>query len=110
MLDRGRENRSQIVYTTARGREVVFWQSPRTRKQAKPHVSTPTARAAGLPDLAVIVDSHERYGYAFSGKPVTVSRRALACGDYGIEREGRLVASVERKACLTWSPRLLPES
>jgi hypothetical protein len=98
VLDRGRENRSQIVYTTARGREVVFWQSPRTRKQAKPRVSTPTARAAGLPDLAVIVDAHERYAYGFAGKPVTVSRRALACGDYGIERDGRLVASVERKS------------
>jgi len=31
ILDRGRENRSQIVFTTARGRDVVFWQSPRTR-------------------------------------------------------------------------------
>jgi hypothetical protein len=98
ILDRGRENRSQIVYTTARGREMVFWQSPRTRKQAKPRVSTPTARAAGLADLPVIVDSHERYAYAFSGKPVTVTKRALPCGDYGLEHAGRLVASVERKS------------
>lgn len=100
VLDRGRENRSQIVYTTARGREVVFWQSPRTRKQARPGVTTPGARAAGLPDLAVIVDSHERYAYRFAGKPVTVSRRALPCGDYAIEQAGRLVASVERKSLL----------
>jgi len=28
ILDRGRENRSQIVCTTARGRDAVFWQSP----------------------------------------------------------------------------------
>jgi hypothetical protein len=28
VLDRARENRSQLVFTTARGREVVFWQSP----------------------------------------------------------------------------------
>lgn len=48
VLDRGRENRSQLVFTTARGREAVFWQSPRTRKQARPKVSTPTARAAGI--------------------------------------------------------------
>src|ERR1700680_812330 len=27
---RARENRSQLVFTTARGREAVFWQSPRT--------------------------------------------------------------------------------
>jgi hypothetical protein len=46
VLDRSRENRSQIVFTRARGREMVFWQSPRTRKQARPNVRTPTARAA----------------------------------------------------------------
>jgi hypothetical protein len=34
ILDRARENRSQLVFTTARGRDAVFWQSPRTRKQA----------------------------------------------------------------------------
>jgi hypothetical protein len=98
VLDRGREYRSQIVYTMARGREVVFWQSPRTRKQARPNVTVPAARAAGLPDLALIVDSHERYAYRFADKPVTVTRRALPCGDYGVERGGRLVASVERKS------------
>ncbi|MEV7230797.1 histone-like nucleoid-structuring protein Lsr2 [Polymorphospora sp. NPDC051019] len=98
VLDRGRENRSQIVYTTARGREVVFWQSPRTRKQARPQVNTPTARAAGLADLPVVVDSHERYAYTFADKPVTVTRRALRCGDYGLEHQGRLVAAVERKS------------
>jgi hypothetical protein len=36
VLDRVRESRSQIVFTTARGRDAVFWQSPRTRKQARP--------------------------------------------------------------------------
>ena len=48
VADRARENRSQLVFTTARGREMVFWQSPRTRKQARPNVALPTARAAGL--------------------------------------------------------------
>ena len=38
ILDRGRENRSQLVFTKARGRDAVFWQSPRTRKQARPNV------------------------------------------------------------------------
>lgn len=50
VLARSRENRSQIVYTTARGRDAVFWQSPRTCKQARPDVRPPPARAAGLPD------------------------------------------------------------
>lgn len=49
IADRGREQRSQLVFTTARGREMVFWQAPRTRRQARPDVRVPTARAAGLP-------------------------------------------------------------
>jgi ERCC4-type nuclease len=98
VLDRGRENRSQLVFTTARGREVVFWQSPRTRKQARPNVRVPTARAAGIPELHIIVDSHEQYPYRFSGQQVRTSRRALPAGDYGLEVDGRLVAAVERKS------------
>ncbi len=68
VLDRGRENRSQIVFTRARGRDVMFWQSPRTRKQARPNVRTPTARAAGFADLEIVADSHERYPYRFAGE------------------------------------------
>jgi hypothetical protein len=98
VLDRGREKRSQIVFTTARGRDACFWQSPRTRKQARPNVRTPTARAAGIAQLEVIVDSHERYPYRFSGQQVSIARRALPCGDYGVTLDGALVASVERKS------------
>jgi hypothetical protein len=60
VLDRGRENRSQFVFTKARGRDMVFWQSARVRKQARPNVSTPTARAAGR-TLEIIVDTREKY-------------------------------------------------
>jgi hypothetical protein len=95
---RSRENRSQIVFTTARGREAVFWQSPRTRKQARPAVSLPTARAAGLAELQVTVDAHERYAYRFSGQQVKTTKRALPCGDYGVILDGALVATVERKS------------
>ena len=98
MLDRGRENRSQIVFTTARGRDVVFWQSPRTRKQARPNVRIPTARAAGITELEIVVDSHEQYPYRFAGQQVRTVKRALPCGDYGITVDGRLVATVERKS------------
>ena len=73
VLDRGRENRSQIVFTKARGRDVVFWQSPRTRKQARPNVTTPTARAAGIAELEIVVDSHEQYPYRFGGQQVARS-------------------------------------
>jgi hypothetical protein len=70
VLDRGRENRSQLVFTKARGRDAVFWQSPRTRRQARPNVTAPTARAAGIAELEITVDSHERYAYRFAGRPV----------------------------------------
>ncbi len=98
VVDRARENRSQLVFTTARGREAVFWQAPRTRKQARPNVRTPTARAAGLADLEIVVDTRERYGYRFATQQVRTVRRALAVGDYGIDEDGRIVAAVERKS------------
>jgi hypothetical protein len=98
VLDRARENRSQIVFTRARGRDAVFWQSPRTRRQARPNVTTPTARAAGIAELEITVDSHERYAYRFGGRPVSTVKRALPCGDYGVVAGGRLIASVERKS------------
>ena len=98
ILDRARENRSQLVFTTARGRDAVFWQSPRTRKQARPGVRTPTARAAGIPDLQIVIDSHEQYPYRFATQQVSTVKRALPCGDYGLVLDGVLVASVERKS------------
>jgi ERCC4 domain len=102
VADRGREQRSQIVFTRGRGREMVFWQSPRTRKQARPDVRLPTARAAGIPELEIVVDAHERYAYRFAGKPVHTVSRGLACGDYAVTigsgADAKLVASVERKS------------
>lgn len=95
---RSRENRSQLVFTTARGRDAVFWQSPRTRKQARPAVTLPTARAAGTAELEIVVDAHERYAYRFGGQQVRTTRRALPCGDYGVVLDGALVAAVERKS------------
>lgn len=95
---RARENRSQLVFTTARGRDAVFWQSPRTRKQARPQVSLPTARAAGIAELEIVVDAHEHYAYRFASQQVRTTSRALPCGDYGIIVDGSLVAAVERKS------------
>ena len=98
VADRGREQRSQIVFTTARGREMVFWQSPRSRRQARPDVRLPTARAAGVAELEIVVDAHERYAYTFAGQQVRTVTRGLACGDYAISVAGKLVAAVERKS------------
>src|SRR5947209_8471372 len=58
VADRGRLQRSQLVYTKARGRDMVFWQSPSTRKQARPEVTLPRARAGGIPELEIVVDAH----------------------------------------------------
>ncbi|MGD9701131.1 MAG: ERCC4 domain-containing protein [Acidimicrobiia bacterium] len=97
VLDRARENRSQFVFTRARGREVVFWQSARTRKQARPNVAVPTARASGL-RLHIVVDTRERYAWKFSAQQATTLKRALTVGDYAVEADGEVVAVVERKS------------
>jgi hypothetical protein len=77
---------------------MIFWQSPRTRKQARPQVRMPTARAGGLAELRIVADTHEQYPYRFANQQTTVVRRALPCGDYGLVVDGRLVAAVERKS------------
>jgi hypothetical protein len=97
VLDRTREHRSQFVFTRARGREMIFWQSARTTKQARPAVSLPTARAAGQV-LEILVDSHERYAWKFEHQQATTSRRALPAGDYAVTIDGTVIASVERKS------------
>lgn len=96
ILDRARENRSQFVITRARGREMIFWQSPKTSKQARPGVHIPTARAHGQV-LEILIDSGEKYPYRFSGQQATTVRERLACGDYAVQLAGTVVAVVERK-------------
>jgi hypothetical protein len=98
VCDRGREQRSQIVFTRARGRDVVFWQSPRTRKQSRPDVRLPTARARGIDELEILVDARERYPYGFAAQRARTVRRGLACGDYAVVDDGRVICAVERKS------------
>jgi hypothetical protein len=97
VLDRSRESRSQFVFTKARGRDMIFWQSARTARQARPNVSLPTARAAGH-QLDITVDTHERYPWTFAHQQATTRRRALEAGDYAVESNGVVVAAVERKS------------
>ena len=97
VLDRARENRSQFVFTKARGRDVIFWQSARTARQARPNVTVPTARAAGQ-HLEILVDVHERYPWTFAHQQATTLRRPLPAGDYAVEVDGTIVAAVERKS------------
>ncbi|MBK6885035.1 MAG: ERCC4 domain-containing protein [Tetrasphaera sp.] len=101
VLDRRKESRSQFVLTFARGREAIFWQTARTTKQARPHVTVPSARAGGprhTDPVEILVDIRERYAWKFSEQQATTRAAPLAVGDYGIESEGRVVAVVERKS------------
>lgn len=98
VLDRSRENRSQLVLTRTRGRETIFWQTARTAKQARPAVATPSARASAVRELEIHVDDRERYAYRFARQQVVVRRSRLAAGDYGVLEDGTVVATVERKS------------
>lgn len=106
VLDRAREHRSQLVVTRARGREMIFWQSPRTTKQARPNVVLPTRRAAGQV-LEIVVDSGERYPYTFKHQQATTTRRRLPAGDYAVELDGAVAAAVERKTLQDLASSLL---
>ena len=99
VLDRGRENRSQLVFTRIRGgRQAIFWQTARTAKQARPAVTVPRARAAGIVELEIVVDSHERYAYTFKDQQVRTRRAGLVAGDYAVLLGDDVLASVERKS------------
>jgi hypothetical protein len=102
ILDRGRNNRSQIVFTKpnpgrAGGRAMIFWQTARTAQRARPGQRVPTRRASKLGQLTITIDTRERYPYKFSGRPVEPQRAALPVGDYAIHHDKRLIAAVERK-------------
>lgn len=99
VLDRARENRSQLVFTRIQGgREGIFWQSARTTRQARPGIRVPRRRAAELAQLVILVDTRERYAYKFAQQQASTERQALPAGDYGIAHDGKLVAVVERKS------------
>ena len=99
VLDRPRENRSQLVFTRIQGgREGIFWQSARTTRQARPGIRVPRRRAAELSHLTILVDTRERYSYKFTQQQADTERRALPAGDYGIADDDQIIAVVERKS------------
>ena len=95
VLDRPQHARSQFVFTTARGRPAVWWQTQKTVQAANPGARVPRGRSAG--SLVVAVDNRERYGWKFAGRQVTTERRTLPAGDYGAMVGDAVVAVVERK-------------
>jgi len=98
VLERPRENRAQFVFTTARGRDVIFWQSPKTTARSRPGVRVPTRRASGFEKLTIFIDTRERYPYRFARQQASTQRQALPAGDYGVALHDEIVAVVERKS------------
>jgi hypothetical protein len=59
-------------------------------------VHLPSARAHGQV-LDILVDTGEKYPYAFGSQQATTRRQRLAAGDYAVALDGTVVAAVERK-------------
>ena len=109
VLDRPRENRSQLVFTRIQGgREGIFWQSARTTRQARPGIRVPRRRAAELDHLTILIDTRERYPYKFTQQQADTERQALPAGDYGITNDNnQIVGVVERKSLDDFVRRLI---
>lgn len=98
VLDRGKENRSQFIFTRLKGgREAIFWQTARTAQESRPGVRIPGRRASLLTTLEITVDTREHYPYRFEKQQTGTRRAALPVGDYGVVHDGEVVALVERK-------------
>jgi hypothetical protein len=100
VLDRPRENRSQLVFTRLpNGREGIFWQTRKVVGTARPGSRIPGRRVADLGSrLVVVVDTRERYPWRFAKQQADTERAALPAGDYAVRGpDGTVVAAVERK-------------
>ena len=95
VLDRPQLARSQFVFTHARGRRAVWWQTQKTVRAANPGSRLPSGRAAG--PMTIAVDTREKYGWRFANRGVALERRALLAGDYAVIVEGAPAGIIERK-------------
>lgn len=100
VVDRGRNNRSQFVFTELKdGRPAIFWQTAKTARAARPGARMPARRAAGQADLVIACDRRERYGYTFGQQQAEVTSATLEAGDYAVSDDaGHPLAAVERKS------------
>src|SRR5919198_4494143 len=88
VLDRPRENRSQLVFARLPGqggREAIFWQTARTTAKARPGVRVPRRRAAGHTELEILVDTRERYPWRFTQQPASTRPQAPRARDYALQ-------------------------
>lgn len=96
MLERRLRRRSMFVWTQSKGRTLIFWRTQKTMQSARPGLKVPAARGLEAP-LTIAVDLRETYAWRFGGQQVERVKRELPVGDYGVFRDDRLVAVVERK-------------
>ncbi len=108
VLDRPRLARSQFIFTTARGRPAVWWQTQKTVQVANPGARVPRGRAPGR--LLIAVDTREKYGWRLAGRSVELERHALPAGDYAAMAEGAILGVVERKTMENLATSLLDGS
>jgi hypothetical protein len=97
VLDRAQHNRSQFVFTTARGRPAIFWQTPLVARRSRPGFRMPRGRRPGTGGMTIEIDTREQRPYEFAGREVALRRRALFAGDYAVRGETGVIAAVERK-------------
>jgi len=95
VLDRPSLSRSQFVFTQARGRPAIWWQTQKTAQAANPGARIPRGRSAGA--LTIAIDTREKYGWRFADRELVIERRALPAGDYAAIVGGAVVAAIERK-------------
>src|SRR3954469_15066336 len=98
VLDRARHNRSQFVFTTARGRPAIFWQTRAAARRARPGFRLPRGSAAGARGLVMEVDTREQRPWEFGGRGVATRPNALFAGDYAVRGPNGIVVAVERKS------------
>lgn len=97
VLDRPRENRSQLVFTRIQGGREGISGSPRARP-AKPGPGSAFPAAAPPSSLSSRSSSAPASATPTSSlQQADTERRALPAGDYGIAHDDQIVAVVERK-------------
>jgi len=95
VLDRPSLARSQFVFTQARGRPAIWWQTQKTAQAANPGARIPRGRSAG--SLTIAVDTREKYGWKFADRALVIERRTLPAADYAAIVGEAVVAAIERK-------------
>ena len=95
VLDRPSLSRSQFVFTQARGRPAIWWQTQKTAQAANPGARIPRGRSAGV--LTIAIDTREKYGWTFADRELVIERRTLPAADYAAIVGEAVVAAIERK-------------